>query len=52
MVVAPGASLDLEFPIPFGCHDPDCEFKITVYVDDQIAESDEGNNDLCETRGG
>jgi hypothetical protein len=39
-----GDSTDLLFPIPFGCHDPDCEFKITVDVYGEVEESDEGNN--------
>ena len=47
--LAPGASVDLEFPIPFGCHDSDCEFRITVDVDDEVVESDEGNNSASDT---
>jgi hypothetical protein len=39
-----GDSADLLFPIPFGCHDPDCEFKITVDVYGEVQELDEGNN--------
>ncbi len=42
--LAPNASVDLSFPIPRGCHDPDCEFDITVDADDDVNESDEGNN--------
>lgn len=42
--LAAGASVDLTFPIPFGCFDPDCEFRITVDVNNQVVESNEGNN--------
>ena len=42
--LAPGASVDLAFPIPPGCFDPDCEFRITVDVTNAVGESDEGNN--------
>lgn len=42
--LAAGASIDLFFPIPGGCFDPDCEFRITVDANQQVAESDEGNN--------
>jgi hypothetical protein len=42
--LGPGASVDLDFPIPPGCFDPDCEFRITVDINNQVAESDEGNN--------
>lgn len=40
----PGASVDLLFPIPIGCFDPDCEFRITVDATAVLIESDEGNN--------
>ena len=39
-----GASVDLNFPIPRGCFDPDCEFRITVDANNQVIESDKGNN--------
>jgi hypothetical protein len=42
--LGPGASVDLTFSIPFGCFDPDCEFRITVDANNSVAESDEGNN--------
>jgi hypothetical protein len=42
--LAPGASVDLYFPIPFGCFDPNCEFQIVVDVNNDVAESNEGNN--------
>jgi hypothetical protein len=42
--LAAGASVDLAFPIPFGCFDPDCHFRITVDSTGLIVESDEGNN--------
>jgi subtilase family serine protease len=44
-----GASVDLVFPIPIRCHDPDCEFKITVDADNYVTESDEGNNVASDT---
>jgi subtilase family serine protease len=34
----------LAFPIPPGCGDPDCEFRITVDVNNDVAESNEANN--------
>ena len=40
----PGASVELTFPIPADCFDPDCEFEISVDATDQVVESDEGNN--------
>jgi hypothetical protein len=48
--LTPGESTDLEIPIPRGCFDPDCQFRIAVDADDDVTESDEGNNvvsDLC-----
>ena len=39
-----GASADLLFPIPPGCFNPDCEFRITVDANNQVSESNEGNN--------
>ena len=39
-----GAATAVKFPIPFGCFDPDCEFRIIVDVHNVVAESDEGNN--------
>jgi hypothetical protein len=39
-----GTSTDLLFPIPLGCFDPNCEFRITVDVLNAVAESNEGNN--------
>ena len=42
--LAPGASVDLTFQIPPGCFNPDCEFVITVDVNNEVDESDEGNN--------
>jgi hypothetical protein len=42
--LAPGASVDLNFPIPPGCFDPDCDFRIVVDFGNAVAESDEGNN--------
>jgi hypothetical protein len=48
--LAPGASEDLYFPIPFGCYNPDCDFRITVDIGDDVLEADETNNvatDFC-----
>ncbi len=42
--IVSGTRVDVLVPIPLGCHDPDCEFRITVDVDDVVAESDELNN--------
>ena len=42
--LGPGASVDLLVPIPLGCFDPDCEFRITVDANNQVTESNEGNN--------
>ena len=39
-----GASADVLFPIPPGCFNPDCEFRITVDANNQVSESNEGNN--------
>ena len=40
----PGKSVDLLFKIPMGCFDSDCEFDITVDVNNNVVESEEGNN--------
>ena len=40
----PGASIDLDFPIPVGCFDPDCEFRIIVDATNAVIKSDEANN--------
>lgn len=42
--LAPGATVDLVFPIPKGCYNPDCHFRITVDVDNEVMEAGEGNN--------
>lgn len=42
--LGPGASVDLQVPIPPGSFDPDCEFRITVDKNNQVTESNEGNN--------
>ncbi len=42
--LGPSASVDLLFPIPPNCDDPDCEFRITVDVNNDVTESNEGNN--------
>ncbi len=40
----PGQTTDIFFKIPFGCHNPDCDFKITVDVNNEVSEKDETNN--------
>jgi hypothetical protein len=50
--LGPGESADLLFPIPLGCFDPDCDFQITVDADNQVIESDEGNNVVRDTCSG
>ena len=47
--LGPGASVDLLFPIPPQCFDPDCEFRITVDANNQVTESNEGNNSASGT---
>jgi hypothetical protein len=42
--LSPGASVDLPVAIPAGCFDSDCEFRITVDVNSQVNEANEGNN--------
>ena len=42
--LAAGASVDLSFPIPPGCFDPNCEFQIIVDSNNQVNESNEANN--------
>lgn len=42
--LGPNASTDLFFTIPWGCFDPDCEFRITVDALSEVAETNEGNN--------
>jgi hypothetical protein len=40
--LGPGASVDLSFQIPPGCHDPYCEFRITVDAGN-VVEFEEAN---------
>ncbi len=42
--LAAGAAVDLLFPIPPGSFDPDCSFRITADVNNEVSESTEGNN--------
>jgi hypothetical protein len=42
--LAAGACVDLTVPIPPGCFDPDCEFRIRVDANSDVDEEDEGNN--------
>jgi hypothetical protein len=39
-----GNQVDVAFPIPAGCFQPDCSFRITVDSASQVGESDETNN--------
>jgi hypothetical protein len=44
-IPAGGAPVDLPpIIIPAACFDPDCDFRITVDANNQVNESDEGNN--------
>lgn len=41
----PGQSvIEVKVPIPAGCHNPDCDFKITVDPNNQVQEPREDNN--------
>ncbi len=42
--LAPGAQVTVCFPIPLGCHDPDCDFQITVDKSGTVIETNESNN--------
>jgi hypothetical protein len=42
--IAAGGSVDLVFPIPGPCFNPDCDFRIVVDSAHQVTESDETNN--------
>jgi len=45
--LAPGqTSLPIPVPIPPGCYSPDCGFRITVDVLNDVIESDETNNSV------
>ena len=49
-MLAPGMDTMLSFPIPSGCFNPDCDFRINVDSGSVVPESNEGNNvvsDLC-----
>jgi hypothetical protein len=39
-----GGAVDLLFKVPETCFDPECDFRILVDADHQVAESNEGNN--------
>ena len=39
-----GGSVNLSFPIPGACFDPECSFRIVVDSGHQVVESNEGNN--------
>ena len=42
--LALGQSVDLSFPIPPGCFNPDCGFRITVDANGDVVEANEANN--------
>jgi hypothetical protein len=42
--VIPGSTADVQFAIPPGCFNPDCNFTITVDSRNNIRESDKSNN--------
>jgi len=43
--LGPGqTSLAIPVPMPPGCYNPDCDFRITVDVLNEVVESDETNN--------
>jgi hypothetical protein len=42
--LAAGACVDVKVPIPPGCFDPDCAFRIRVDAKDDVEEEDETNN--------
>jgi hypothetical protein len=44
--IPPGGVIDLSPSVVFpgGCHNPDCDFRITADSDELINESDESNN--------
>ena len=42
--LAEGACVDLKVPIPPGCFDPDCEFRIRVDANNDVDEENENNN--------
>lgn len=48
--LAVGATTTLTITLPPGgnCYDPDCDVCITVDSDNEVIESNEGNNDYCE----
>jgi len=48
--LAAGATTTLTITLPPGgnCYDPDCDVCITVDSDNEVIESNEGNNDYCE----
>ena len=43
-VLAPGSETSIEVPIPAGCFNPDCDFKITIDPSNVVPESNETNN--------
>ena len=49
-----GSTKTFSIPLPAGgnCFDPDCTICVTVDSLNEIVESDEGNNNYCETTAG
>jgi subtilase family serine protease len=47
--LAVGGCVDLTVPIPPGCFDPDCDFRIRVDANDDVEEEDETNNFASDT---
>jgi hypothetical protein len=49
--LAAGATMTLKESLPSGgnCYDPNCTVCVTVNSGGQVVESNEGNNELCET---
>ena len=41
---AGSTSEPIAFGIPNGCFNPDCEFRLRVDINDDVKESNEGNN--------
>ena len=44
--LAPGQLIKLSVPIPVGCFNPDCSYKISVDIYDIVTESSEDNNQV------
>jgi cysteine-rich repeat protein len=42
--IAAGATANVAVTMPSACYDPDCSFTITIDVNDDVGEANEGNN--------